>query len=385
MKKEILMTPGPSQVPYRVRAAEARPAIHHRGAEFKLILAELIACLKELLGAGNDLFILGATGTGAMEATIVNTLSPGDRVVVYNAGKFGERYARMNRAFGVEVVEIKKEWGEILAPDELERTLRREKNVSAVFVTHSETSAGVVNPIAGLGEITARHDALFIVDSVSAAGGLEIKVDDWGIDMLAGGSQKSLMTPPGLSFVTVSPRAWRAYGRAKLPRFYLDLGAYKKRLEEKGETPYTIPVSLCLALHEALKMMKEEGFDNVFARHRRLAHACRAGVTAMGLELFSVNHSDVVTVFRVPEGIDGEKLVAAVREKHGVRVSGGQKPYRGRIVRIATMGYVTERDVLHTLCSVEMSLSELGYETAPGSAARAAEEVFLNEKKGSDL
>jgi len=380
MKKEILLTPGPSQVPPRVRAAEARPAIHHRGEEFKRIYAKLHSDLKELLNTKGDVFILGSSGTGAMEACVANTLSAGDRVVVGNTGKFGERFAQINRAYGVEVVEIKKEWGGIVTPQELDELLKREKDIHAVFITHSETSSGVMNPIDKLGKIAAAHGALFIVDSISAIGGLEIRVDEWGIDMLAAGSQKALMIPPGLAFLAVGEKARKAYEKSKLPKFYFDIKAYRDSLAKDGECPYTIPVSLCLALSEAIAMMREEGFENIYARHRRLALAMRAGVKAMGLEFFSQHQSFVETVFRVPEGIDGVQLVRLVREKYGVRLSGGQSSYKGKIVRIAHMGYVTEHDILLAIATLEMVLKELGFPVELGSGIRAAEEVFLNNK-----
>ncbi|MFH1539136.1 MAG: alanine--glyoxylate aminotransferase family protein [bacterium] len=377
MKKEILMTPGPSQVPPRVLAAEARPPIHHRGEEFMEIYAQLHADLKELLRTGGDVFILGSSGTGALEACVANSLCPGDRVIVGVAGKFGERFALLNRAFGVEVIELKKEWGEVFTPEEIRAALEREPDIRAVFITHSETSSGVMHPIHEIGPAVAETDAVFAVDSVSAIGGLEIRIDDWKIDFLAAGSQKALMIPAGLSFVAISEKGWKAYARSTLPKFYFDLGAYKKALEKSGQCPYTVPVSLCIALQESLAMMKEEGFDNVFARHVRLAEACRAGVAGMGLKFFSPNQSYIETVFKVPDGIDGKKLVKHIRERHGVRVSGGQNPYKGRIVRIAHMGYATEQDIILALAAVEMSLKELGWKVELGSAAKAAEEVFV--------
>lgn len=377
MKKEILMTPGPSQVPPRVLAAEARPPIHHRGAEFMEIYARLHADLKELLRTSGDVFILGSSGTGALEACVVNSLCPGDRAVVGVAGKFGERFALLNRAFGVDVIEIKKEWGEVVTPEEVRAVLKREPDVRAVFITHSETSSGVVNPIHEIGPAVAETNAVFVIDSVSAIGGLEIRIDDWKIDFMAAGSQKALMIPAGLSFVAVSEKGWKAYERSTLPKFYFDLGAYRKSLRETGQCPYTVPVSLCMALHESLAMMKEEGYDNVFRRHKYLAEACRAGVAGMGLEFFSRNRSEIETVFKVPDGIDGGELVKRVRERFGVRVSGGQRPYKGKIVRIAHMGYAVEQDIILALAAIEMALKEMGWKVELGSAAKAAGEVFL--------
>lgn len=364
-------------MPPRVRAAEARPPIHHRGEEFMEVYARLHADLKDLLRTSGDVFIIGSSGTGALEACVTNSLCPGDRVIVGVTGKFGERFALLNRAFGVNVTEIVKEWGKAITPEEVRAALEREPDARAVFITHHETSSGVVNPIHEIGPAVAETDAVFAIDSVSAIGGIEIKIDDWKIDFMAAGSQKALMIPAGLSFVAVSAKGWKAYERSTLPKFYFDLGAYRKSLKDSGQCPYTVPVSLCMALSESLAMMKEEGFDNVFKRHAMLAEACRAGVEGMGLNLFSPNHSNVETVFKVPNSMDGGKLVKHVRERFGVRVSGGQKPYKGKIVRIAHMGYATEQDIILALAAVEMSLKELGWKVELGSAVRAAGEVFL--------
>ncbi len=381
MKKEILLTPGPSQVPPQVAAAGAVPIIHHRTQEFMDVFKRLIEGLKKVLGTEGDAFILGSSGTGAMETCVVNALSPGDRAVVGVTGKFGERFAQLCKTYGVEVVELVREWGQIVTPAELAETLKKEKDIKAVFITHSETSTGIMHPLKELGKIVDDYGALFIVDSVSALGGLEMKMDEWKVDLVASGSQKAFMLPPGLSFVGVrGEKAWKAIESSKIPKYYFDIKKYKKSIDKSGDTPFTIPVSLCLSLDESLKMIFEEGLDAVYARHILMSKATRAGVKALGLKLFSDHLSYVETVFAVPDGIDGGKLVKTMTNKYGTRVSGGQEPYKGKIVRIAHMGYVTHHDVILAMASLEMALSEMGYKVTLGAALKAAEEVFLNEK-----
>jgi serine---pyruvate transaminase len=378
MKKEILLTPGPSQVPPQVAAAGAVPIIHHRTKEFMEVFKRLAEGMKKVYGTQGDAFILGSSGTGAMETCVINALSPGDRVVVGVTGKFGERFSQMCKAWGVEVVELVREWGHIVTPQELSETLGKEKNIKAVFITHSETSTGIMHPIDKLGPIVDEYGALFIVDSVSALAGLEMRMDDWKVDMVASGSQKALMLPPGLSFVGVrGEKAWKAIESSTIPKFYFDLKKYKKSMAKSGDTPFTIPVSLCLSLDESLKMLFDEGLEAVYDRHKKMSAATQAGVKALGLKLFSEHLSYVETVFTVPEGLDGGKLVKVMTDKFGARVSGGQDPYKGKIVRIAHMGYVTHHDVLIALTSLEMALTDMGFKCELGAGTKAAEEVFL--------
>jgi serine---pyruvate transaminase len=378
MKKEILLTPGPSQVPPRVAAAGAVPMMHHRSVEFGEIFKNLTPRLKQVFGTQGDVFILTSSGTGAMESCVVNALSPGDRVIVGTTGKFGERFAQMCRKWGMDVVELVREWGQIVTPEELAAELKKEKDIKAVFITHSETSSGVMHPLHEIGPVVDESGALLIVDSVSALGGLEMRMDDWKIDMVASGSQKALMLPPGLAFVGVrGEKAWKAIEASKLPKFYFDLKKYKKSLDKTGDTPYTTAVSLCLSLDESLNMIFDEGLENVYARHKKLAAAACAGVTALGLKLFSDHLAYVETVFHVPEGIDGGKLVKTATLKYGCRILGGQDPYKGKIVRMAHMGYCTHHDVILGLSALEMALTEMGWKCELGAGVRAAEEVFL--------
>lgn len=379
MKKEILLTPGPSQVPPAVAEVAARPIIHHRTPEFREALARIHKNIQCIMGTQGDVFLLASTGTGALEASVTNTLRAGDKVIVVVAGKFGERFAEINAAYGMNVAPINIEYGRAATAADVEKALSENQDARAVFVTHSETSTGVLHDLESIGKVVRAAGALFIVDTVSALGGVPMKMDEWNIDVLAAGSQKALMIPPGLAFLAVNERAWKAYETSTLPKFYFDIRRYKKRWVEKGETPFTTPVTLSLQLDCALDIILSEGLDNVMARHRLLSRACKAGVAALGLDFFPESPSDIETVFRVPDGVDGAALVALIRNRFGLRVSGGQAELRGRIVRIAHMGYATEHDIILALASVEMCLAQMGFGAADGRAVRAAEEVFQNE------
>ena len=377
MKKELLMTPGPSQVPQQVAAAGAVPIIHHRSSEFKEIYGRLVKDLKKVFGTDGYVFVLGSSGTGALESAVVNSLCPGDSVVVCVTGKFGERFSKLCNIYGMKVTEINKEWGKAVTAAEVKAQLEKLGDVKAVFVTQSETSTGVLNPVDEIGPVADEAGALTIVDSVSSLGAVEMRMDEWKVDLVAAGSQKALMLPPGLSFLGVrGEKAWKAYERSSIPKFYFDMGVYKKTFDKKGDTPYTTSVSLCLSLEESLKMVLGEGLENVYARHAKLAAAARAAVKALGLKLFAERPSDIETVFAVPAGMDGNELVKVIREKYGVRVSGGQEPYKGKIVRIAHMGYATGHDVILAVSATEMALLDLGYKLEMGAGVRAAQEVL---------
>ncbi|HOO55236.1 MAG TPA: alanine--glyoxylate aminotransferase family protein [bacterium] len=354
--------------------------MHHRSVEFGEIFKEITPKLKKVFGTEGDVFMLSASGTGAMEACVINTLSPGDRVVVGIAGKFGERFSQMCSTWGIDVIEINVEWGRIVTPEQIKDILSKEKDIKAVFITYSETSSGVMHPLEEIGPIVDDYGALFIVDAVSSLAGMEMRMDDWKVDLVATGSQKALMLPPGMAFVGIrGEKAWKAIEESTIPKFYFDLKKYKKSFDKSGDTPFTTPVSLCLSLNESLDMLLEEGLDNVYARHKKLAAATRAGVQALGLALFSEHLAYVETVFAVPEGVDGKKIVSTMTNKYGVRVAGGQDPYKGKIVRIAHMGYATHHDVMLAMTALEMTLRELGYECDLGAGSRAAEEVFLSD------
>lgn len=375
--KKYLLTPGPTPVPERVLLASAQPIIHHRTPECGQVLSEDIEGLKYVFQTKNDLFIFAASGTGAMEACVVNLLSPQDKVLIVNTGAFGRRWVNITKLFGIEPEVIEYPWGRIANPKDVEKKLKEIPGIKAVFTQSTETSTGVVNDIQTIGKIVAKTEAVLVVDAVSGLGGQELNTDEWNVDVVAGGSQKGLMLPPGLAFVSISQKAWKLVENSKLPKFYWDFKAYKKFLEEKKQTPYTSAVSLLLGLQEALRMIKEEGLEQILQRHAILASATRKAVEALGLELFAEAPCNVVTAVKVPEGVDGVKLVKMMREEYGVGIAGGQREYKGKIFRIAHLGYMDRFDVIIGLSALEIALSKLGYKIEVGKGIAAAEKEFL--------
>lgn len=375
--KKYLLTPGPTPVPERVLLASAQPIIHHRTPECGQVLSEDIEGLKYVFQTKNDLFIFAASGTGAMEACVVNLLSPQDKVLIVSTGAFGRRWVNITKLFGIEPEVIEYPWGRIANPKDVEKKLKEIPGIKAVFTQSTETSTGVVNDIQTIGKIVAKTEAVLVVDAVSGLGGQELNTDEWNVDVVAGGSQKGLMVPPGLAFVSISQKAWKLVENSKLPKFYWDFKAYKKFLEEKKQTPYTSAVSLLLGLQEALRMIKEEGLEQVLQRHAILASATRKGVEALGLELFAEVPCNVVTAVKVPEGVDGVRLVKMMRDEYGVGIAGGQREYKGKIFRIAHLGYMDRFDVIIGLSALEIALSKLGYKIEVGKGIAAAEKEFL--------
>jgi aspartate aminotransferase-like enzyme len=374
--KRYLLTPGPTPVPERVLLATAQPIIHHRTREYGQALSDDIEGLKYVFQTKNDIFIFTASGTGAMEACVANLLSPEDKVLVVNTGAFGRRWVNIIESFGIKPEVIEYPWGKAAKPQDVEKKLKETPEIKAVFTQSTETSTGVVNDIEAIGKIVARTKGVFVVDAVSGLGAQELRTDEWNVDVVASGSQKGLMLPPGLSFVSVSQKAWKLAENSKLPKFYWDFKAYKKSLQE-GETPYTSAVSLVLGLQESLRMIKEEGLDKILKRHAILASATRAGIKAIGLELFAEAPCNVVTAVKVPEGIDGSRLVRMMFEEHGVGIADGQREYKGKIFRIAHLGYMDTFDVIIALSALEIALSKLGYKVEIGKGVGAAEREFL--------
>lgn len=378
--KLMLMIPGPTPVPEKVLLALSKHPIGHRSSDFTPIVAEITQNLKWLHQTQNDVLILAASGTGAMEAGIINFLSPGDRVLVGNNGKFGERWGLLCKAFGLEVEEITAEWGKALDPEQFREKLEAdtEKQFKAVIITHSETSTGVLNDLETINRhVKAHGEALMIVDAVTSLGAVNVPVDEWGIDVVASGSQKGYMIPPGLGFVSVSPKAWEAYKTAKLPRFYLDLGKYRKDAA-KNSTPFTPPVNLFFALQAALNMMKAEGLENIFARHQRLTLATRSAMKALGLPLFGPDEvaSPAITAV-APVQVDAEKIRSIAKKRFDIVLAGGQDHLKGKIFRIGHLGFVCDRDILAAVGALESALVELGYEGfTPGAGVAAAAQVF---------
>ena len=377
MQKKYLLAPGPTPVPPEVLAAMARPIIHHRTPEYREIFAEVNEGLKYVFRTKKDVLTFAASGTGAMEASVANLLSPGDRVLVVEGGKFGERFREIGEAYGVEVVPIEVEWGKAVEPEVIRTKLKEEGDIKAVFTTLCETSTGVVNDVRAIGEIVKVEEAVLVVDAISGLGAVELRSDDWHVDVVVAGSQKGLMIPPGLAFVSVSEKAWKLARESKLPKYYFSFLKAKESLD-KTDHPFTPAISLVIALREALRKMKEEELDNILCRHARLARATRAAVVALGLKLFAPEApSNAVTAVKVPEGIDGVALVKNMRQKYGVTIAGGQSQLKGKIFRIAHLGYADTFDLTVAISALEMALSELGYKVELGMGMKAAEEVLL--------
>ena len=379
MQKKYLMTPGPTPVPAEVLLAQAQPMIHHRTPDFSAVLMQATEDLQYVFQTGNDVLIFASSGTGAMESSIVNCFSAGDTVVVTRNGKFGDRMKQLSDVYGLNVIDLQYEWTEVVNPDDIAAALAENPGVRGVIVTQSETSSGVLNDVKAVGEIVAGYpDAVFIVDSITGLGAVDCKTDEWGLDVVMTGSQKGLMLPPGLAAASVSDKAWKAYERSTLPKYYFDWGRYKKSLG-KETTPFTPPVSLIIGLGEALRMIREEGLENTIERHAKLAEATRAGVEALGLTLFAPpeGRGNAVTPVWVPDGVDGKAIVKIMKDKHGVTIAGGQDDYAGPIFRIGHLGYFGAFDIITTLAALEMALSELGWEFEPGAGIRAAEAVFM--------
>ncbi|MEH1864002.1 MAG: alanine--glyoxylate aminotransferase family protein [Nostoc sp.] len=378
--KLMLMIPGPTPVPEAALLALAKHPIGHRTSEFSNILAEVTENLKWLHQTQSDVLTLNVSGTGAVEAGIINFLSPGDRILVGSNGKFGERWVEVGQAYGLNVEEVKVEWGKPLDPAVFAEKLQADtqKQIKAVIITHSETSTGVLNDLESINRHVKEHgEALIIVDAVTSLGAFNLPVDTWGLDIVASGSQKGYMIPPGLGFVSVSPKAWEAYKTAKLPKFYLDLGKYRKATA-KNTTPFTPPVNLIVALHTTLRMMKEEGLESIFARHERLKNATRAAIQGLNLPLFAADSSASPAITAVaPQGIESDKIRSLMKKRFDIALAGGQDHLSNKIFRIGHLGFVSDRDILSCIASLEVTLTELGYEDfTPGSGIAAAVRVF---------
>ncbi len=378
MRKRYLMTPGPTPVPAEVLLAQARPMIHHRTPEFSDILAATVEDLKYIFQTANDVLIFASSGTGAMESAVANLFSPGDKVVVCSNGKFGDRFVNLADAYGLDAVKLEYEWDQVVKPADIAAALAADADIKGVFVVQSETSTGVLNDVKAIGEIVKDHQAVLVVDSITGIGAVELKADEWHLDVVMTGSQKGLMLPPGLACVSVSDKAWAASEKSTLPKFYFSWAKARKSLA-KSTTPFTPPVSLIIGLGEALRLMREEGLENIIARHSQLAEAARAGAEAMGLKLFAPpeGRGNAVTPVWVPEGIDGKALVKTMSSKYGITIAGGQDHLAGKIFRVGHLGYFDRFDIMTTLAGLEMTLTELGYKFEPGSGVRAAEAVFM--------
>ncbi|HTY46032.1 MAG TPA: alanine--glyoxylate aminotransferase family protein [Patescibacteria group bacterium] len=378
MRKNYLLTPGPTPLPPEVCQAMARPIIHHRTPQFQAILKEATEGLKYIYQTASDVFILTSSGTGAMETAVANLLSPQDTAITIEGGKFGERWTEICQAYGVNTEVVKVAWGTAVSADEIAKRLKANPKIKAVYATLCETSTGVTNDIKALGEAVKDSDAVLVVDAISGLGAIDLKTDAWSVDVCVSGSQKGLMLPPGLAFISVSKKAWAKASGSKCPKYYFDLKAAKKALDQT-DTPYTPAISLVIALNEALKMMRQDGLENIFARHKKMAEATRQAMKALGLELFAPTAaSDVVTAVKVPAGIDGEKMVKTMRDTYGITLAGGQSELKGKVFRMAHMGYIEEFDIIIGIACVEKVLAHMGYAFNVGAGVAAAQRVFLS-------
>jgi aspartate aminotransferase-like enzyme len=375
--KRYLFTPGPTPVPPEVQEALSRQVVHHRGPDFRATLQSCLDRLKTVFRTSSDVLLFSASGTGGMESAVVNLCSPGSRVIVVSAGHFGERWIELAERYGCEVIPLRYEWGETPAPEDLAEKLAEVGNARAVFLTQSETSTGVVCDVQALAAAIRPSGAHVVVDAVSSLGAVPLEVDAWGVDVACSGSQKALMCPPGLAPVSVSEAVWEPEGRASTPRYYFDWER-TRRAQERLDVAFTPAVPLVIALDVALGLLLEEGLEGVFERHVRLGRACREGVKAMGLELFSPDEdrSAVVTAARVPAGIDSVELVLQIRERSGVQLAGGQGPLKGKVVRIGHIGYYDVFDITTALAALELGLVEAGADVERGVAVSRALDAF---------
>jgi aspartate aminotransferase-like enzyme len=375
--KQLLLAPGPTPVPARVRLAMAQPMFHHRTPQFSALFAEVREGLRQLYQTEEDVLVLASSGTGAMEAAVANCFNAGDEVVVVNGGKFGERWLKLASTFGLKPIEVRIEWGRAVRPDQVAQALDEHPKARGVLMQGSETSTSAVHPIEPVAAVTRDRDALLVVDGITAVGVYDIPMDRWGVDVLITGSQKALMLPPGLAMIALSKRAWGRVEKTTQPRYYFDL-LRERTNQAKNTTAYTPAISLVIGLREALAMMREEGFPNVFARHERLARATRAAAAALDLRLLAPdNPSPAVTGVYVPSDVDGGKLFAFLRDKMRVAFAGGQDHLKGKILRIAHLGYMGAFDVVSAIAAVEMALRHFGHRVELGSGVGAAEAELL--------
>ncbi|OGP97032.1 MAG: class V aminotransferase [Deltaproteobacteria bacterium RBG_19FT_COMBO_52_11] len=378
MDKQYLLAPGPTPVPPEVLLAMASPIIHHRAPVYEKVLREVRDGLKYLFQTKNEVLIFASSGTGAMEGSVTNTLCAGDKVIVVEGGKFGERWANICQAYGVKVRVFPVEWGQAIDPALIGQALQEDPAVKAVFLQATETSTGVLYPVKEIAAIVSRYPGtIMVVDAISHLGAVELPMDEWKLDIVVAGSQKALMLPPGLAFAALSDKAWELVGKSTLPKFYFDFQKELKNIKQ-NQSAYTPAVSLVIGLAESLRKIRTEGLENVFARHARLAKATREAMLALGLKLYAATaYSNAVTAVVAPPGVDGQKVVKILREKHNLTIAGGQDRAKGKIFRIAHLGFVDKFDVLMGVAAVEMTLQELGYAVEMGKGVRAAMEVLI--------
>jgi aspartate aminotransferase-like enzyme len=375
MRKDVVLAPGPTQVPPQILAASAKPTIHHRTPQFEAIFADVSKRLQEVFQTQSPVITFAASGTGAMESAVVNLLSPGDKAITVEAGKFGERWGELCKAHGVKNVAITCEYGDVVEAAQVAEALKANPDAKAVFTTLSETSTGVLSPIEQIAALTSKTDAILVVDGISGLGADVLRTDAWGVDVAISGSQKALMLPPGLAFVSINDRAQARMAESTCAKYYFSWAKALKTLAE-NTTAFTPAVNMIYALQASLDMILGEGMEEVWARHARLASALRAAAKAMDLELFAKAPANNVTAIRVPDRVEGGKIPKIMRDKHGITIAGGQGTMKGQIFRIAALGWCNTFDVTTALSALELTLSELGYPVEHGKAVGAALDVL---------
>ena len=383
--KQRLLTPGPSPVPEDTLLELAKPVPHHRTAEFRQILGEVLEDLQYVFQTRNPVIPLTSSGTGGLEAAVVNCLPPGSKAICLSAGRFGERWRNLCKAFGVEPVVVSVPYGQVVQPAQLAKALSEHPDALAVCSTLSETSTGAGHDIEAFGQLVAATPALLFVDAISGLGAMECRTDEWHIDVCVTGSQKALMLPPGLAFLSVSDKAWQLIDRNPSPRtFYFDLKKARAALKT-GDTPYTPAHTLIRALRVSLIQIRAEGIENIWSRQARNAAAARAGLQALGLEMFAARPADGLTVAKVPPGIDGTVLLNKLEKQYGLKLAGGQDSLKGKIIRLAHMGYIDQFDILAAIAGVELVLFEMGYPLQLGHGLTEAQQVFAQPAKTAEV
>lgn len=377
MKKNLLLTPGPTHIPPDICAVLGRPIIHHRTPQFQENLKEVIAGLQYVLQTKNEVYLLASSGTGAMEAAVANLLSAGDKAITVEGGKFGERWTELCQAYGAQASVVEVQWGKAVGPDQIKALLDADKDIKAVFITLCETSTGVTTDVKAIADVVRKTNAVLVVDGISGIGVTDFQMDKWGVDVVVSCSHKGFMLPPGVSFVSVSDKAFKLVEQSTSPRYYFDLRKSKKAFA-KTDTPFTPAIGIIIALNESLRQIKEKGLDELFAHYARLAKGTRSAAIALGLTLLPEESciSNVLTAICLPDGIDSGKVVKIMRDTYGISTAGGQAQLKGKIIRIAHMGCVDEYDILTGISCLEKVLKELGYEFEVGDGVAAAQKVF---------
>jgi len=377
MAKIRLFTPGPTPVPEQVMLEMAQPMDHHRTSQYQEVLGKVIQGLKYVFQTKNDVLLFTSSGTGAMEGALVCSGLPGKKTLVVQGGKFGERWGEVCAAFGIDHTIMNVEWGKGADPAAIEKALKDDPSIGAVVVVHCETSTAAASDIQAIAKVVAKTPAILIVDAISSAGGMPIKVDEWGIDIVCTGSQKALMLPPGLSFAVVSEKAWKIIEANNPKAFYFDYRAYRKAMKDT-DTPYTSALTLVKGLNKALEMIQKEGIEKIWDRVAKLAHASREAFKAMGLKIYAQDPADSVTGFWIPEGIDEAAFRKTLRAEFGVHLAAGQGKIKGKVVRITHMGYVDYVDTMGALAAIENILMRMGHKMTPGAGLAMAQKILCS-------